>query len=90
MASPHDEDPLEDRESSESDRDTEDFMEEKTQEIIDDFIVALRQDICCMMAVLLMKRFKKWQKTQVVDAAREAASINGYIECIIWKYHNEF
>ena len=35
-------------------------------------IVALSRDTRCMMAVLLMESFKKWQKMQVVDVAREA------------------
>ena len=89
-ASPHDEDPLEEYESSDSDSDAEDFTEEKAQEIFDDFIVALPRDTRRMMAVLLMESFKKRQKMQVVDAAREAGSITGYNERTVRKYRDEF
>ena len=90
--SPPKDDHLEECECNDGDHhsDDEDFTEEKAQEIFDDFIVALPRDTRRMMAVLLMESFKKRQKMQVMDAAREAALITGYNERTVRKYRDEF
>ena len=47
-------------------------------EVFDNFVLSLPVDDRCMLAVLLMESFRKRQKMQVVDEAREAGSIVGY------------
>ena len=89
-SSPAEEDPLEECESGDGDFDDEDFTDEKAQEIFDNIIVALPRDTRRLLAVILMESFKKCQKMQVMDAAREAGSITGYNECTVRKYREEF
>ena len=88
--SPHDEDSLEEHESSDGESDFEDFTEEKAQKIFNDSVITLPRDIHHVMAVVLMESLKKQQKMQVVDAAREAALITGYNERIVQKHCKEF
>lgn len=76
---------------TEYDSDAEDdFDDDKAQEIFDDFILALPLDDRRLLAVVLMESFRKRQKMQVVDAAREAASIVGYSDRTVRKLRKQF
>ena len=65
-------------------------MRNWAQEIFDNIIVALSRDTRRLLAVILNESFKKRQKMQIMDAAREAGSITGYSECTVRKYRKEF
>ena len=81
---------------SENDRDSEssssesDFNDEKAQSVFDNWMVSLPALNRKTLAVLLMELFRNRQKMNVMDAAKEAASITGYNEKTVRQYRKEF
>ena len=84
------------RSKSENDRDSEssgsesDFNDKKAQSMFDHWMVSLPALNWKTLAVLLMESFRNHQKTNVTDAAKEAASITSYNEKTVRQYRKEF
>lgn len=61
-----------------------------SEEALDDWMLTLRLDQRRMLGVNLMESFKRRQKMNVKDAAKEAGSIVGLSEKTVRKYRNDF
>ena len=61
-----------------------------SEEALDDWMLTLRLEQQRMLGVNLMESFKRRQKMNVKDAAKEAGSIVGLSEKTVRKYRNDF
>ena len=61
-----------------------------SEEALDDWMLTLRLEQRRMLGVNLVESFKRRQKMNVKDAAKEAGSIVGLSEKTVRKYRNDF
>ena len=67
-----------------------DFNDEKVQSVFNDWTVSLPALNRKTLAVFLIESFRNRQKMNVMDAAKEAASITSYNEKMVRQYCKEF